>query len=1424
MATTKFDEALSALAPLRVRAQQLQVQATRDRDDALQRWSQSEKPVLKEHAAGMKQTMQLLAKEEEALQHRVLNLSASTVKNNPGTSTGFNVIRARVDAFGRPLSTEALQAERDRLRRTLDTLDFDIAGAKAEINQHRRSEEADIWETKLVALQDTKRVYNDEINLIEVELLGREHYERMQRDRQVAEETGAAQLQRLQENILQTRQKYNRAKHQYYFPLMKGFNITFGGGGIFGACKDICISEIHGAMKITMEPGGLGEDGTFRMARMVVQVEAPTAATRSGGEKAAAKGGGGGGGSRRLSPTRKPSFAQRRTDSVSSSGGGGGVRPTSAPNKLAGGQSSSNQQPLPLQQRKSHVSNSHSEKSLAANHQSSGVDSLTRRSVSFPAAHSSASASTATPPHPSPLPSSASGLPPSGKLPKPAPGATGSGKTGFASRFMTRLSNRKERFQGKGLPHLQPARDEDDMTGTVNKQKRSLASKLLSRSSKSSGGGGVNSNSSKHLNAGSEASLDRLAFGGHELTDVARRGSMMSTSIDEDASARLSESVAGSDYDEYSGLEAVMEGDCGPSYDGTNSSNDDSPPQIPTFAGLVLENDEGDGSLASDDDEDDDIYADDDHSGNRQHYDGQQNEANAPSPLTKETLQRASSSQQQQYHHKMRNNENMGAPEVGESSSGHGSGWNRGDFGPGADAMSVLDDGNDGTSSVFEFNDEDAAEAAAAAGLTKIPKGVYVMGRLAGFELIGERGTKVPNLTIGKADVRATCFARFVFEYSKQHGWRPGTQRGDRPVFYVDKLKYTIKGNNVPMPPTLIKHILRIAIPGLIQRRLLNLFPKEFGEYLLTAKKGLEAVADVGVVGPALDVLDADLGFEVRGPARSAKDARHQQALYAAAKEARNLLGLSLPQAQVLAELFNGSAALLDPPRPASIAELINFQATYERFPKVYRQLCGVMDTAYHVLAQAHGRPEVADFSFSEFMAGPVRKMRRKPARTRVVVQSMDVGINADAVVTAIHDFTQRAIEEMIVKGPLLDPGSTLHSMKETVVDELEVLHAWHAFALRELQHFKSKFRGAAGTVLAAADCQGFSGGVENCFYEGPLRLRFPLNIKLDQDGAFSFDLPLPSPAGKLGVFMDNFKALTVPSHLRPPSQAVNWIELTGDSEVDSRMKEQMSTALGLIQGVLDELGAKIVQNELEKDDEDANKVLSQPRTLVGDRLGRMFVNRLKVRVRLDERRIGEILSGLDGTSMGGEGAFNTSAGRIIGHLGDVMTLALTPAGGDASAPAATAGGPPAARDRYLFHFESSDISRLRADVQSLGFQSAVTPGGIIRLLHAVGRAVQLAFKERPPEELEGFRDQMKGWYNLLTREDLNVSVCVDTAGEVEDDQFMVKLSGKADEDALRATSPLVLTNEIDLVPLGKLMRGDVDKTFPPEYSETSRK
>jgi hypothetical protein len=42
--------------------------------------------------------------------------------------------------------------------------------------------------------------------------------------------------------------------------------------------------------------------------------------------------------------------------------------------------------------------------------------------------------------------------------------------------------------------------------------------------------------------------------------------------------------------------------------------------------------------------------------------------------------------------------------------------------------------------------------------------------------------------------------------------------------------------------------------------------------------------------------------------------------------------------------------------------------------------------------------------------------------------------------------------------------------------------------------------------------------------------------------------------------------------------------------------------------------------------DADPANALMQPRTAVGDRLGRFIVNRLRVHVRLDERRISEIL------------------------------------------------------------------------------------------------------------------------------------------------------------------------------------------------------
>lgn len=235
-----------------------------------------------------------------------------------------------------------------------------------------------------------------------------------------------------------------------------------------------------------------------------------------------------------------------------------------------------------------------------------------------------------------------------------------------------------------------------------------------------------------------------------------------------------------------------------------------------------------------------------------------------------------------------------------------------------------------------------------------------------------------------------------------------------------------------------------------------------------------------------------------------------------------------------------------------------------------------------------------------------------------------------------------------------------------------------------------------------------------------------------------------------------------------------------------------------------------------EMQDFDPHLALSQPRSAIGDRLGKMFVNRLKLKVKLDERKIGEILSGIDASSMGGEEAFAATAGRIIGHLGDVMSLGLTPA----QSSVRTTAGSAAAQDRYLFHFETTDISRLRAEIKSLGFKSAVTPGGAVRLVHAIGRAAMLAFLDKGIDEVDAFREQMKAWYGFLTRDTLRVSANMGTKGQVEDGVFVVQLHGCADSKALLTTSPLVITNEINLVQLGKAMRGDVDTSFPVVYKE----
>lgn len=67
----------------------------------------------------------------------------------------------------------------------------------------------------------------------------------------------------------------------------------------------------------------------------------------------------------------------------------------------------------------------------------------------------------------------------------------------------------------------------------------------------------------------------------------------------------------------------------------------------------------------------------------------------------------------------------------------------------------------------------------------------------------------------------------------------------------------------------------------------------------------------------------------------------------------------------------------------------------------------------------------------------------------------------------------------------------------------------------------------------------------------------------------------------------------------------------------------------------------------------------------------------------------------------------------------------------------------------------------------------------------------------------------MERLYGAFSREGLDLSVCCSVHAGVEAGDAVARVRGEADVAALRETSPLLLTLDMDLVALGRAMRGD---------------
>lgn len=94
-------------------------------------------------------------------------------------------------------------------------------------------------------------------------------------------------------------------------------------------------------------------------------------------------------------------------------------------------------------------------------------------------------------------------------------------------------------------------------------------------------------------------------------------------------------------------------------------------------------------------------------------------------------------------------------------------------------------------------------------------------------------------------------------------------------------------------------------------------------------------------------------------------------------------------------------------------------------------------------------------------------------------------------------------------------------------------------------------------------------------------------------------------------------------------------------------------------------------------------------------------------------------------------------------------------------------------------------------------------------LTHAFSRLPPIPPQHVPPPVLRALDERCQGWYQHMSRESLDVSLCLDAKGGVSPaGTCVVTLSGTAEEAALRETSPLVAVNDLELVPLAHSLWG----------------
>jgi hypothetical protein len=134
-------------------------------------------------------------------------------------------------------------------------------------------------------------------------------------------------------------------------------------------------------------------------------------------------------------------------------------------------------------------------------------------------------------------------------------------------------------------------------------------------------------------------------------------------------------------------------------------------------------------------------------------------------------------------------------------------------------------------------------------------RAIYLRLQASDVKVVGEKGTKIPNFTVKELALLLECRMEAAFEWTEIDGWRA-----------THKLKLQIdsfSGTTIPVPKTLLKYLLNMLLPAIIEARLLAVLPAEMGQYFIEkATPGVQTGGKLNVFGPSLRTLNADLALD----------------------------------------------------------------------------------------------------------------------------------------------------------------------------------------------------------------------------------------------------------------------------------------------------------------------------------------------------------------------------------------------------------------------------------------------------------------------------------------------------------------------------------------------------------------------------------